>query len=62
MNLTTLTPKLALNLSLPHTKDVRKENAKINYDNIYDSNRLGLNEIKIAIFTTYGYEYTKATN
>ena len=25
----TLTPKLSLNLSLPHTKDIRKENAKI---------------------------------
>ena len=56
----TLTPKLTLNLSLPHTKDVRKENAKINYDNIYDINRLGLDEINEGGFSaTYGYEYTK---
>jgi len=56
----TLTPKLALNLSLPHTKDVRKENAKINYDNIFDINRLGLEEINEGGFSaTYGYEYTK---
>ena len=56
----TLTPKLTLNLSLPHTKDVRKENAKINYDNIYDINRLGLDEINEGGFSaTYGYEFTK---
>ncbi len=56
----TLTPKLALNLSIPHTKDVRKNNAKINYDNIYDVNRLSLDEINEGGFSaTYGYEYTK---
>ena len=56
----TLTPKLTLNLSLPHTKDVRKDNAKIDYDNIYDINRLGLDEINEGGFSaTYGYEYTK---
>ena len=56
----TLTPKFALNLSIPHTKDVSKENAKINYDNIYDINRLGLNESNEGgISATYGYEYTK---
>ncbi|MFL2885249.1 MAG: hypothetical protein ACJZ34_02895 [Candidatus Pelagibacter sp.] len=56
----TLTPKLALNLSLPHTKDLSKDNAKINYDNIYDINRLGLDEINEGGFSaTYGYEYTK---
>ena len=56
----TLTPKLSLNLSLPHTKDVREENAKINYDNIYDINRLGLDEINEGGFSaTYGYEYAK---
>ena len=56
----TLTPRLNLNLSLPHTKDVRQDNAKINYDNIYDINRLGLDEINEGGFSaTYGYEYTK---
>ena len=34
----TLTPKLNLNFSLPHTKDVSEDNAKINYNNIYDIN------------------------
>ena len=56
----TITPKLALNLNLPHTKDVRKNNAQINYDNIYDINRLGLDEANEGGFSaTYGYEYTK---
>ena len=56
----TLTPKLNLNFSLPHTKDVSEDNAKINYDNIYDINRLGLDEINEGGFSaTYGYEYTK---
>ena len=56
----TLTPKLSINLSVPHTKDVRKDNAIINYDNIYDINRLSLDEINEGGFSaTYGYEYTK---
>ena len=56
----TLTPKLSLNLSLPHTKDVRKSNARINYDNIYDINRLGLDDVNEGgISATYGYEYSK---
>ncbi len=56
----TLTPKLSLNLSIPHTKDVRKSNARINYDNIYDINRLGLDDVNEGgISATYGYEYSK---
>ena len=56
----TLTPKLSLNLSTPHTKDVHKRNAKINYDNIYNVNRLGSNEMNEGgMSLTYGYEYTK---
>ena len=55
-----LTPKFTLNLSIPHTKDVHKNNAQINYDNIYDINRLGLDEINEGgVSATYGYEYTK---
>ena len=55
-----LTPKFTLNLSIPHTKDVHKNNAQINYDNIYDINRLGLDEINEGgVSVTYGYEYTK---
>ena len=57
----TLTPKLSLNLSTPHTKDVRRNNAKINYDNMYDINRLGLDDINEGgVSITYGYEYTKS--
>ena len=56
----TLTPKLSLNLSIPHTKDVRKNDTKINYANIYDINRLGFEEVNEGgISATYGYEYTK---
>ena len=55
-----LTPQFSLNLSTPHTKDVRKEDAKIDYENIYDISRLGLDEINEGgISATYGYEYTK---
>ena len=55
-----LTPKFTLNLSTPHTKDVHKDNAKINYGNIYNINRLGLDEINEGgVSLTYGYEYTK---
>ena len=36
---------------------------KINYDNIYDINRLGLDEINEGgVSATYGYEYTKLIN
>ena len=56
----TLTPKFSLNLSIPHTKDVRNNNATINYDNIYDINRLGLDEASEGgISAIYGYEFTK---
>ncbi len=57
----TLTPKFTLNLSVPHTKDVREEIAEINYNNIYDLNRLGLDEINEGgVSATYGYEYIKS--
>ena len=57
----TLTPKFSLKVSIPHTKDVHEDNAKINYDNIYDINRLGINEINEGgISATYGYEYIKS--
>ena len=56
----TLTPKFSLNVSTPHTKDVREDNTNINYDNIYDINRLGIDEVNEGgISATYGYEYTK---
>ena len=55
-----ITPKFSLKLSTPHTKDISKDDVKINYDNIYNINRLGSDEINEGgISATYGYEYTK---
>ena len=55
----TLIPKLSLKLSTPHTKDLRKTDRKINYNNIYDLNRLGIDESNEGgISLTYGYEYS----
>ncbi len=57
----TLTPKFTLNLSIPHTKDVREEDTEINYNNIYNIDRLGLSEVNEGgISATYGYEYIKS--
>ena len=54
-----LIPKLSLRISAPHTKDVRKTDRKINYDNIYDLNRLGIDESSEGgVSLTYGYEYS----
>ena len=51
----TLTPKFSLNVSTPHTKDVREDNTNINYYNIYDINRLGIDEVNEGgISATYG--------
>ena len=55
----TLIPKLSIRLSTPHTKDVRKTDRKINYNNIYDLNRLGIDEgNEGGVSLTYGYEYS----
>ncbi len=54
----TLTPKLSLKLSTPHTKDIRKTDRKINYNNVYGLNRLGIDESNEGgVSLTYGYEY-----
>ena len=54
----TLTPKLSLKLSTPHTKDIRKTDRKINYNNVYDLNRLSIDESNEGgVSLTYGYEY-----
>ena len=39
-----ITPKLSLRLSLPSSKDVRKTDRTIGYDNVYDLDRLGITE------------------
>ncbi len=55
-----LTPKLSLRLSIPYTKDNRLTDRTINYKNIYNVNRLGLDgSSEGGISATYGYEYTK---
>ena len=57
----TLTPKFSLNLSPDYTKDIRNRNdGQIEYSNIYDLNRLGIEEANEGgISATYGYEFTK---
>ena len=55
-----LTPKFSLRLSIPHTKDIRSIDRKISYKNIYDFDRLGVEESSEGgISATYGYEYVK---
>ncbi len=55
-----LTPKLSLKLSLPNSKDVRKKDRIIGYENIYDLDRLGIAEASEGgISATYGYEFVK---
>ena len=57
----TLTPKVSLRLSPNYTKDIRNRNdGRINYSNIYDLDRLGIEEVNEGgISATYGYEFTK---
>ena len=57
----TLTPKFSLKLSPDYTKDIRNRNdGQIDYSNIYNLNRLGIEEANEGgISTTYGYEFTK---
>ena len=55
-----LTPKFSLRLSIPYTKDIRSIDRKISYNNIYDFDRLGIEEASEGgISATYGYEYIK---
>ena len=55
-----LTPRFSLRLSPSHTKDIRKKDRQINYNNIYGLNRLGISDMSEGgISATYGYEYTK---
>ena len=55
-----LTPKLSLKLSIPYTKDIRFTDRTINYKNIYDLDRLGIDgSTEGGISATYGYEYVK---
>ena len=55
-----ITPKFSLRLTPNHTKNLRNKDRKINYENIYDLNRLGISDsLEGGISATYGYEYTK---
>ena len=56
----TITPKFSIRLSPNHTKNLRSKDRKINYENIYDLNRLGISDsVEGGISATYGYEYIK---
>ena len=56
----TITPKFSVRLSPNHTKNLRSKDRKINYENIYDLNRLGISDsVEGGISATYGYEYIK---
>ncbi len=55
-----VTPKFSLRLSPNYTKNFRDKDRKINYENIYDLNRLGTTDaVEGGLSATYGYEYTK---
>ena len=55
-----INPKLSLRLSLPSSKDVRKKDRTIGYENIYDLDRLGIpDSSEGGISATYGYEFIK---
>ena len=55
-----LTPKFSLRLSIPYTKDTRSADRKISYKNIYEFDRLGIEEASEGgVSATYGYEYIK---
>ncbi len=57
----TLIPKFSLKISPDYTKDIRnRDDGQIEYSNIYDLNRLGIEEANEGgISATYGYEFTK---
>ncbi len=56
----TITPKLSLRLSTPHTKDFSNSDRKISYENIFDLDRLGISDANEGgVSATYGYEYKK---
>ena len=56
----TITPKFSIRLGPNHTKNLRSKDRKINYENIYDLNRLGISDsVEGGISATYGYEYIK---
>ena len=55
-----ITPKLSLRISLPTSKDVRRKDRTIGYENIYDLDRLGISETSEGgVSATYGYEFVK---
>ena len=55
-----LTPKFSLRLSPNYTKNLRKTDRTIDYNNIYNVERLGIDDaVEGGISATYGYEYIK---
>ena len=56
----TLTPKLSFKVSSSDMENYSNENSKINYSNIFDHNRLGIEEnFEPGSSLTYGIEYKK---
>jgi LPS-assembly protein len=57
----TLTPKLSLRLSPNNTKNLRKTDRTIDYNNIFDFERLSVRDaVEGGFSATYGYEYIKS--
>ncbi len=55
-----INPKLSLRLSLPSSKDIRKKDRTVGFENIYDLDRLGIADTSEGgISATYGYEFIK---
>ena len=55
-----ITPKFSIRLSPNFTRNLRNKDRKINYQNIYNLNRIGvLDSVEGGLSATYGYEYTK---
>ena len=56
-----ITPKISFRVSPNHTKNDRKTDRKIDYENIFNIERLGLQDSNEGgISATYGYEYIKS--
>ena len=57
----TLTPKLSFRLSPNNTKNLRKTDRTIDYNNIFDFERLSVRDaVEGGFSATYGYEYIKS--
>lgn len=59
-NINNLTPKISIKINPGKMKNYSSQNSKINYTNIFDINRLGIeNEFESGNSLTYGFEYKR---